>query len=56
MNINNRVVGMVVDSVSDVITLAHEQIKPTSWHGHGAGNGIRDRSVHVVGRENPDSD
>lgn len=29
MNITNRVVGMVVDSVSEVITLDHEQIKPT---------------------------
>lgn len=28
MNLTNRVVGMVVDSVSDVVTLAPEQIKP----------------------------
>ena len=28
LNINSRVVGMVVDSVSDVITLTPEQIKP----------------------------
>ena len=28
LNIGGRVVGMVVDSVSDVMTLAHEQIKP----------------------------
>lgn len=28
LNINGRVVGMVVDSVSDVITLTPEQIKP----------------------------
>lgn len=28
MNLTNRVVGMVVDSVSDVVTLTPEQIKP----------------------------
>ncbi len=28
LNINNRVIGAVVDSVSDVITLNSEQIKP----------------------------
>ncbi len=28
LNINNRIVGMVVDSVSDVTTLAEDQIKP----------------------------
>lgn len=28
LNVGNRVVGMVVDSVSDVITLSPEQIKP----------------------------
>jgi purine-binding chemotaxis protein CheW len=28
MNLTNRVVGMVVDSVSDVVTLSAEQIKP----------------------------
>ena len=28
LNINNRIVGMVVDSVSDVTTLGPEQIKP----------------------------
>lgn len=28
LNINNRIVGMVVDSVSDVTTLSSEQIKP----------------------------
>ncbi len=28
LNVSGRVMGIVVDSVSDVITLAHEQIKP----------------------------
>jgi purine-binding chemotaxis protein CheW len=28
LNIQNRIVGMVVDSVSDVITLSREQIRP----------------------------
>lgn len=28
INVSNRVIGIVVDSVSDVITLASEQIKP----------------------------
>lgn len=29
LNINNRIIGMVVDSVSDVTTLNNEDIKPT---------------------------
>ena len=33
LNINGRVVGMVVDSVSDVITLSPEQIKPAPEMG-----------------------
>jgi purine-binding chemotaxis protein CheW len=33
LNISGRVVGMVVDSVSDVITLAPEQIKPAPEMG-----------------------
>ncbi len=33
LNIGNRVVGMVVDSVSDVITLSAEQIKPAPQMG-----------------------
>lgn len=33
LNVAGRVVGMVVDSVSDVITLAHEQIKPAPEMG-----------------------
>ncbi|QBE65299.1 chemotaxis protein CheW [Pseudoduganella lutea] len=33
LNINGRVVGMVVDSVSDVITLEPEQIKPAPEMG-----------------------
>ena len=33
LNINSRVVGMVVDSVSDVITLTPEQIKPAPETG-----------------------
>lgn len=33
LNINGRVVGMVVDSVSDVITLAPDQIKPAPEMG-----------------------
>lgn len=28
LNIANRIIGMVVDTVSDVVTLAREQIKP----------------------------
>ena len=33
LNVANRVVGMVVDGVSDVITLANEQIKPAPEFG-----------------------
>src|ERR1700710_2497149 len=33
LNISGRVVGMVVDSVSDVITLSMEQIKPAPEMG-----------------------
>ena len=33
LNINGRVVGMVVDSVSDVITLSTDQIKPAPEMG-----------------------
>jgi purine-binding chemotaxis protein CheW len=33
LNIADRVVGMVVDSVSDVITLSPEQIKPAPEMG-----------------------
>ena len=33
LNINGRIVGMVVDSVSDVITLSAEQIKPAPEMG-----------------------
>jgi len=33
LNIGGRVVGMVVDSVSDVITLTQEQIKPAPEMG-----------------------
>jgi len=28
LNVANRIIGMVVDSVSDVTTLTHEQIRP----------------------------
>ena len=33
LNINGRVVGMVVDSVSDVTTLTPEQVKPAPEMG-----------------------
>jgi purine-binding chemotaxis protein CheW len=33
LNIGNRVIGMVVDSVSDVITLTSDQIKPAPQMG-----------------------
>ena len=33
LNVANRVIGMVVDGVSDVITLSAEQIKPTPEFG-----------------------
>lgn len=33
LNVANRVVGMVVDGVSDVITLSNEQIKPAPEFG-----------------------
>ncbi|RBA23040.1 chemotaxis protein CheW [Herminiimonas fonticola] len=33
LNIGGRVMGMVVDSVSDVITLTHEQLKPAPQMG-----------------------
>ena len=35
LNLANRVVGMVVDGVSDVITLKQEQIKPSPEFGAG---------------------
>jgi purine-binding chemotaxis protein CheW len=35
LNIASRVMGMVVDSVSDVVTLASEQIKPAPEMGTG---------------------
>jgi purine-binding chemotaxis protein CheW len=35
LNIANRVMGMVVDGVSDVITLKAEQIKPAPEFGSG---------------------
>jgi purine-binding chemotaxis protein CheW len=35
LNINGRVMGMVVDSVSDVTTLSHEEIKPAPEMGGG---------------------
>jgi purine-binding chemotaxis protein CheW len=35
LNISNRVVGMVVDGVSDVITLKDDQIKPAPEFGAG---------------------
>jgi purine-binding chemotaxis protein CheW len=37
LNIGARVVGMVVDSVSDVITLSREQIKPAPEMGTAVG-------------------
>lgn len=33
LNIGGRIMGMVVDSVSDVITLTHEQLKPAPQMG-----------------------
>jgi purine-binding chemotaxis protein CheW len=33
LNINGRVVGMVVDSVSDVTTLTQDQVKPAPEMG-----------------------
>ncbi len=33
LNIGGRIVGMVVDSVSDVITLTNEQLKPAPQMG-----------------------
>ena len=33
LNISGRVMGMVVDSVSDVITLTNEQLKPAPQMG-----------------------
>lgn len=38
LNIGGRVVGMVVDSVSDVITLSPEQIKPAPSMGTAVNN------------------
>ena len=43
LNLRGRVVGMVVDSVSDVITLAAEQIKPAPEMGTAIG------SDHLLG-------
>ena len=45
LNIAGRVVGMVVDSVSDVITLTPEQIKPAPGIRHG----LRYRLYHRPG-------
>jgi len=43
LNIGNRVVGMVVDAVSDVTTLAPEQIKPAPDLGSSL------NTEHIVG-------
>ncbi|KQQ40242.1 chemotaxis protein CheW [Duganella sp. Leaf126] len=43
LNIGNRVVGMVVDRVSDVTTLTHEQIKPAPEIGSAI------NTDHIVG-------
>ncbi len=39
LNLGQRVIGMVVDSVSDVITLTHEQIKPAPTMGSAMNSG-----------------
>ena len=43
LNVGSRVIGIVVDGVSDVITLAHEQIKPAPSLGSNADTG------HIIG-------
>jgi purine-binding chemotaxis protein CheW len=43
LNLKDRVVGVVVDGVSDVITLAADQIKPAPSLGHNAD------TSHIIG-------
>ena len=43
LNVANRVVGMVVDGVSDVLTLAPEQIRPAPEFGAGLD------TQHIIG-------
>jgi purine-binding chemotaxis protein CheW len=43
LNVNERVVGVVVDAVSDVITLTAAQIKPPPSLGHQA------NTSHIIG-------
>ena len=45
LNIGSRVVGMVVDAVSDVITLTPEQLRPVPERAHRAGLPQRARGV-----------
>jgi purine-binding chemotaxis protein CheW len=54
LNLKDRVVGIVVDGVSDVITLAHEQIKPAPSLGsntdtsHIIGFGTLDERMRIL--------
>ena len=53
-NASARVIGIVVDSVSDVITLSREQIRPPPALGnhtdtrHIIGFGTRDERMHIL--------
>ena len=54
LNVGSRVIGIVVDGVSDVITLAHEQIKPAPSLGsntdtsHIIGFGTLDERMRIL--------
>ncbi|MBK4738911.1 chemotaxis protein CheW [Noviherbaspirillum pedocola] len=54
LNIGNRVVGMVVDSVSDVVTLTEEQVRPAPELGtvvdtdHLIGLGVVDERMLIL--------
>lgn len=54
LNISNRIIGIVVDSVSDVVTLKQEQIKPAPEMGsamsteHLIGLGVIDERMLIL--------
>ena len=46
LNIAGRTIGMVVDSVSDVVELAHDQIRPLpAFNAHAGANGLMAHGV-----------
>ena len=49
LNIGRQVVGIVVDSVSDVITLTPEQLRPVPDRRHRLEGAVHRRRVHLPG-------